>query len=143
MQYKTKADLDRSVDELKKLSRTFSRQYLYTNESRANFSLEIDQLIQFAQRDISIHCTSYSGAISIIEEEINNLKQQEFNINTGKAKLFVAIKKKKRKIFKPGDETSWFCQRRLSDICRNRNLCTFCRHGLRGHWRTVNGSRSK
>ncbi len=69
MQYKTKADLDRSVDELKKLSRTFSRQYLYTNESRANFSLEIDQLIQFAQRDISIHCTSYSGAISIIERK--------------------------------------------------------------------------
>ncbi len=99
MQYKTKADLDRSVDELKKLSRTFSRQYLYTNESRANFSLEIDKLIQFAQRDISIHCTSYSGAISIIEEEINNLKQQEFNINTGKAKLFVAIKKEKRERF--------------------------------------------
>ncbi|CAI1559699.1 Uncharacterised protein [Serratia marcescens] len=75
MQYKTKVDLDRSIDELKKLSRTFSRQYLYTNESRANFSLEIDQLIQFAKRDISIHCTSYAGAISIIEEEINNLRR--------------------------------------------------------------------
>ncbi|PNO69904.1 DUF4225 domain-containing protein [Serratia marcescens] len=99
MQYKTKVDLDRSINELKKLSRTFSRQYLYTNESRANFSLEIDQLIQFAKRDISIHCTSYAGAISIIEEEINNLKQQEFNINTGKAKLFVAIKKEKRERF--------------------------------------------
>ncbi|CAI1614607.1 Uncharacterised protein [Serratia ficaria] len=99
MQYKTKADLDRSIDELKKLSRTFSRQYLYTNESRANFSLEIDQLIQFAQRDISIHCTSYSGAISIIDDEIKNLKQQEFDIDTGKAKLFVAIKKEKREKF--------------------------------------------
>ncbi len=86
MQYKTKVDLDRSIDELKKLSRTFSRQYLYTNESRANFSLEIDQLIQFAKRDISIHCTSYAGAIRDIEDETNYLKRQAFAIDAGKTR---------------------------------------------------------
>ncbi|AKL43373.1 DUF4225 domain-containing protein [Serratia marcescens] len=95
MQYKTKADLDRSIDELKKLSRTFSRQYLYTNESRANFSLEIDQLIQFAKRDISIHCTSYAGAIRDIEDETNHLKRQAFAIDAGRNTLYISIEKKK------------------------------------------------
>ena len=98
MQYKTKADLDRSIDELKNYQERFHDSiYTLTNPeliltgNRPTYSV--------CKRDISIHCTSYAGAISIIEEEIHNLKQQEFNINTGKAKLFVAIEKKKEKDF--------------------------------------------
>ncbi|CAE1147334.1 DUF4225 domain-containing protein [Serratia sp. Tan611] len=97
MQYKTKKDVEDVIKELRKRAFIFSLQYLYTNESKADFSLEIERLIQHAEQESRLHCVSYYGAYSMINDELRNLEQQAIDLNLAKAKFFLAIEKERRK----------------------------------------------
>lgn len=96
MQYRTKKDVDEAIRKLRELSFSFSRQYLYSNDSKANFSLEIDKLINYAESESGSYCISYHTAYSIIDEEIKYLERQAFDMESKKIKLFIEIEKKRK-----------------------------------------------
>ncbi|MBH1928752.1 DUF4225 domain-containing protein [Serratia rubidaea] len=95
MQYKTKKDVENAINELRRKSLLYSRLYLYTVESKANFALEIDRLIITAEQEIRNHCISYHGAFTMINEEISFLDNQTFQIDMGRMKFYMAIEKQK------------------------------------------------
>jgi len=89
-----KSDFDNAVKELKELCNALALSYLPQTVTRELFKKEILEQIRQVSYEIEINCLSIQGGVEIITREISQLKLQEFDIVTGRAKQYAAVEKK-------------------------------------------------
>ena len=92
----TKERLNKTINELNRVSLGLAIRYLPSCESRDAFLKEINEVINSVRREISIHCLSAQGGIELLAKEIKFLEQQRLDIYTTRAMQYAAIEKKKR-----------------------------------------------
>lgn len=88
-----KEDFNSAVQKLNKISNITALTYLPSGYARAAFFNEIKNFISHITREVEIQCMSLSGAIKTLHEETENLRNQEFQLMTGRMVQYAAVKK--------------------------------------------------
>ncbi|MCX8959395.1 DUF4225 domain-containing protein [Erwinia psidii] len=90
-----KAELQNAVRQLNGVSNETGLVYLSSGEARSAFFREINALINHVTREVDIHCMSLSGAIKTLNEETAYLRQQQFQLMTGRMVSYAAVEKQR------------------------------------------------
>ncbi|CAQ83555.1 MULTISPECIES: hypothetical protein [Photorhabdus] len=85
--------LEPKIRELNEISFRFSLKYLSDVRSRNGFFVETNEIINMVNREIDINCLSVDGGIEIIQDEIDNLKKQEFDLLVNKSQQYMIVQK--------------------------------------------------
>lgn len=88
-----KDGLTQTVRELQTVSNAIGFNYIPAGSSQRAFFAEITALITHITRETDIHCLSLDGGIKILQEEIKYLRDQEFQLITGRMVQYAAVEK--------------------------------------------------
>ncbi|MBS9439237.1 DUF4225 domain-containing protein [Photorhabdus noenieputensis] len=88
--------LELKIKELHEISSKLNFRYLSDARSRCRFLFEINELIRTVNHEIGTNCLSVDGGIAILQDEIDNLKRQEFDLLMNDSQLYMIVQKEKK-----------------------------------------------
>ncbi|OCA54846.1 DUF4225 domain-containing protein [Photorhabdus namnaonensis] len=94
--------LELKIKELHEISSKLNFRYLSDARSGCRFLFEINELITRVNHEIGTNCLSVDGGIAILQDEIDNLKRQEFDLLMNDSQIYMIVQKEKKE---EGDET--------------------------------------
>lgn len=86
-------DFNKAVKKLNDVSTNTGLTYLSSGHSRAAYFKEIRDFINHITHEVDIHCMSLSGAIKTLNEETAYLRDQQFQLLTGRMVQYAAVEK--------------------------------------------------
>ncbi|OHV48294.1 hypothetical protein BB987_20260 [Photorhabdus temperata] len=89
--------LSLKVRELRELARTLSFRYISHSKIEMDFNSDVNIFIEDILGRVRVHCLSSSGAIELIQFEIDHLKEQAFYLTANRVKQYVIIEKEREK----------------------------------------------
>lgn len=87
--------LTQLTKEIKELALSLGLEYLSNSLSRRRFFSELEHVIAVVVNEVKINCLSLNGAINILSNELNSLREQQFRIVSGRAVQYAKMEKTK------------------------------------------------
>ncbi|AXF77093.1 DUF4225 domain-containing protein [Erwinia tracheiphila] len=88
-------NLNKAAKQLYEIGHATAFQYLPSAGARMAFLQEISTLVNGVTREVSINCMSLNCAVETLNEEAAHLRQQQFQLMTGRMVQYAAIKKER------------------------------------------------
>ncbi|NDK99985.1 DUF4225 domain-containing protein [Photorhabdus bodei] len=88
--------LELKIKELHEISSKLNFRYLSDARSGSRFLFEINELIRTVNHEIGTNCLSVDGGIAILQDEIDNLKRQEFDLLMNDSQIYMIVQKEKK-----------------------------------------------
>ncbi|AXG43627.1 DUF4225 domain-containing protein [Photorhabdus laumondii subsp. laumondii] len=85
--------LEPKIQELHEISSKLNFRYLSDVRSGSRFLFEINELIRTVNHEIGTNCLSADGGIAILQDEIDNLKRQEFDLLMNDSQIYMIVQK--------------------------------------------------
>ncbi|KER01366.1 DUF4225 domain-containing protein [Photorhabdus temperata] len=89
--------LSLKVRELGELARALSFRYISHSKIKIDFNSDVNLFIEDILGRVRVHCLSSSGAIELIQFEIDHLKEQAFYLTANRVKQYAIIEREKEK----------------------------------------------
>lgn len=83
--------------ELQNKAQELSNYYIFNSDVRIEFLNEEDDFIRSIEKEVNQFCLSYSGAIALINEEIDYLNRQKYGLDMNKVQLYLIAEREKEK----------------------------------------------